>query len=212
MATYSKGKRAKKIKRSKIVTAILLLIIIISAIYLIVVSNWSIDDTPEENGIVENDTNTTENEDNNVNEEENNSISDIEIPEKVGKYEVTGQLVIDKIGVNKSIIKNYSMAAANVSVVKYRGPSINEPGNFVICGHNWENMLGSLHKLKKEDTFYMVDIETKTRVNYKVDRVYVCDPYDLSCLEQNTDGKREVTIITCIPGGAKRVICKARET
>jgi len=57
----------------------------------------------------------------------------------------------------------------------------------------------------------MINKETKTKVEYEVYKVYTCGPKDLSCLDQNNDGKREVTIITCTPGGANRVICKARE-
>ena len=59
---------------------------------------------------------------------------------------------------------------------------------------------------------YMINKKTKTKVNYEIYKVYECSPYDLSCLGQNEDGKREVTIITCTPSGAKRVICKARAT
>ena len=53
--------------------------------------------------------------------------------------------------------------------------------------------------------------ETKERVDYEIYDKYTCDPTDLSCLDQNQDGKKEVTLITCNPGGLTRLICKARE-
>ena len=61
------------------------------------------------------------------------------------------------------------------------------------------------------DLFYIIDKETNSKVYYKIYDKYTCNPDDLSCLEQNEDGKREVTLITCNPGGLTRLICKARE-
>ena len=61
------------------------------------------------------------------------------------------------------------------------------------------------------DEFYIITKETKERVDYQIYDMYSCEPTDLSCLEQNQDGKREVTLITCNPGGLTRLICKARE-
>lgn len=134
------------------------------------------------------------------------------IPEKMGKYEVLGQLVIDKIGVTKNILNISDDASLKLSVTKLCGANINESGNFCICGHNWKSMLKRLPEMQEGDTFYIIDRETKTKVNYEIYSIYTCVPEDLSCLEQNNDGKREVTLITCNPGGLTRLICKARET
>ena len=40
---------------------------------------------------------------------------------------------------------------------------------------------------------------------------YVVDPTDVSCTSQNTDGRREITLITCTNDSKQRVIVKARE-
>ena len=133
------------------------------------------------------------------------------LPSKMGNYEVVGQLVIDKIGVKRNILAICDDPALDLSIAKLYGPEVNEPGNFCVCGHR-ETMFKTLDTLKKGDTLYMINKKTKTKVNYEVYKVYECSPYDLSCLEQNEDGKREVTIITCTPSGAKRVVCKARAT
>lgn len=133
------------------------------------------------------------------------------IPNKMGNYEVVGQLVIDKIGVKRNILAICDDPALDLSIAKLYGPEVNEPGNFCVCGHR-ETMLKTLDTLKKGDTLYMINKKTKTKVTYEIYKVYECSPYDLSCLDQNEDGKREVTIITCTPSGAKRVVCKARAT
>lgn len=214
MATYSKGKRAKnrKINKSKIVTILLILIIIIATSYLIYTYTFSLGtetqkekQVPKEENVIQNA--VVENKVGNNDE----IVSEVTIPTKVGKYEVEGQLVIEKIGVKLNILAKYSMPALEVSIAHFCGPKINEPGNFCIVGHDYVNMLAKLSNLKKGDTFYMISRTTKKKVNYKVESVYIVSPKDLSCLEQNKDGKREVTIITCAPGGAKRIICKARE-
>ena len=144
-------------------------------------------------------------------EEEKDELSDVEIPATMGKYEVLGQLVIEKIGVTKNILNISEDASLKLSVAKLYGPDVNASGNFCISGHNWNNMLKRLSEMQVGDIFYMINRETKTKVNYQIYNMYTCVPEDLSCLDQNDDGKREVTLITCNPGGLTRLICKARE-
>ena len=98
-----------------------------------------------------------------------------------------------------------------LGVTKFYGPKINEAGNFCICGHNYNNILKRLDEMDVGDQFYIITRETKERVDYQIYDKYSCEPTDLSCLNQNQDGKKEVTLITCNPGGLTRLICKARE-
>lgn len=137
-----------------------------------------------------------------------------EIPATMGKYKVVGQLVIDKINVKKNILSVSDEASRALSVAHFYPPNlgVNESGNFCIDGHNWKGMLDRLSEMQVGDTFYLINRETKTKVNYEIYNKYTCVPEDLSCLDQNHDGKREVTLITCNPGGLTRLICKARET
>ena len=57
---------------------------------------------------------------------------------------------------------------------------------------------------------YLITRETKERVDYQIYDKYTCEPTDLDCLNQNQDGKKEVTLITCNPGGLTRLICKGK--
>lgn len=207
-AIYSRGKRAKANHKGRLITIFLLLTIIGAIIYLLAI-NFMFDkntqEVAEENIVVENIV------EENVIEEKQDEISNEKIPETMSGYKVLGQLVIEKIGVKKNILSTSNTSTLKLSVAKDYGPDINAPGNFCMCGHNWSNMLERLHELEEGDKLYLVNRETKTKVNYEVYKVYTCGPKDVSCLEQNNDGKREVTIYTCTPGGAKRVVCKARE-
>ena len=132
------------------------------------------------------------------------------IPDKMGGYEVLGKLVIEKVNINKNILGDSNDEALKVSTVKLYGPNINEIGNFCICGHNWNGMLKRALELKVGDTFYLIDKKTMNKVNYKIYNIYTCMPKDLDCLKQNTEGRKEATIITCNPGGVTRLIIKGR--
>ena len=133
------------------------------------------------------------------------------IPEKMGGYNVLGRLVIEKVNISKNILNVSNEKSLKVSAVKLYGPNINEVGNFCICGHNWKSMLKRVLELEVGDTFYLIDRETLNKVNYKIYNIYTCMPKDLECLNQNTEGKRESTIITCNPGGITRLIIKGKE-
>ena len=210
---YRRGKRTihKKINKKKILGLIflLILIIVIIVIYFSKESKSNTENIANTSNIEEtneiNDTNT-------VSEEiEDKNIVDVEIPNQVGGYNVLGQLVIEKIGVTQNILAKTNNKSLNLGVTKFYGPEIDEPGNFCISGHNYTNILKRLNEMNVGDQFYIIVKETKERVDYQIYNKYTCEPTDLSCLDQNQDGKKEVTLITCNPGGLTRLICKAKE-
>lgn len=220
MTVYGKAKRAKKNSNKKkvVVTCIILLVIILAIGYIVYSSRfWEFknDYNQIDSENIETEQNDTPVEEVPVVEEPQDEIVDTsDIPATMGKYKVVGQLVIDKIDVKKNILAVSENASLALSVAHFYPPNlgVNESGNFCIDGHNWKGMLARLSEMQVGDTFYMINRETKTKVNYEIYNRYTCVPEDLSCLEQNHDGKREVTLITCNPGGLTRLICKARET
>lgn len=161
---------------------------------------------------IENNTNDEEqNTQENTIQIEENKENDTEIPSKMGGYNVLGKLVIEKINVNKNILDVSNNDSLKLSVVKLYGPEINSIGNFCICGHNWKGMLKRASELKVGDTFYIIDKKKQNRVDYKIYNIYSCMPKELECLNQDTNNRKEVTIITCNPGGVTRLIIKAKE-
>lgn len=221
MTKHYKARRAKKrqLNKKKVIICILVFIIIIVGIYFAINKQQFKSEKNsvaklEEKNIIQNDIskNIIEDTEGTSDQEQEDTISEVVMPEKMGNYEVLGQLVIEKIGVTKNILNISEDASLKLSVAKLYGPNVNSSGNFCICGHNWNNMLKRLSEMQVGDVFYMINRKTKTRVNYKIYQIYTCVPEDLSCLNQNNDGKREVTLITCNPGGLTRLICKARET
>jgi LPXTG-site transpeptidase (sortase) family protein len=49
------------------------------------------------------------------------------------------------------------------------------------------------------------------KVTYSIYNKYKVDPTDVSCTSQLTNGKRELTLITCTNYGQERLVLKARE-
>ncbi len=134
-----------------------------------------------------------------------------EIPDKMEEFEVLGVISIDKLGLQKNILDKTNDSSLSLSVTKFYGPNLNEIGNFCITGHNYKDIFAYLGNLELGDTFYIIDKANCEKVVYKIYDKYTVNPTELDCLDQETDGKREVTLITCNPGGLTRLIIKAQE-
>lgn len=130
-------------------------------------------------------------------------------------YYVVGKIVIDKIGVEKYILDRTTDNSLNLAVTSFVPErKINEVGNFCITGHNYKGIFKNLTKLEKGDEFYLVGADGR-KVTYVIYDKYSIYPKftfeEEECLQQNNNGKREVTLITCEPGAVKRLILKAEE-
>lgn len=127
-------------------------------------------------------------------------------------YKVSAKLEIPKINLETYILKQYSTQALKISVTKFWGAEPNTVGNFCIAGHNFQNknMFHNLRKLTKGDKLTISD-NTVGKVDYEIYDTYQVKPEEVSCLSQKTNGKREVTLITCTMDSQKRIIVKARE-
>lgn len=128
------------------------------------------------------------------------------------KYTTEAVLKISSIGIEYPVLSDTSPDLLYVSLNKYWGPSPNEIGNYCIVGHYYESgiMFGKLYKLKNGDIAELTDLSGRT-IKYKVYDKYVVEPTDTSCTSQLTNGKKELTLITCTNYGKQRLIVKLRE-
>lgn len=172
-----------------------------------------------------------ESNDNSINEdtnivEESNTTNDIEQPstQKVTtytasdgkKYDIVGTLEIPSLGIKYPILSSTSDALLKVSLNKYWGANPNEIGNMVVIGHNYKNgkFFSKLPNIEEGAKVNITDLDGRT-LEYKIYETDVIDPYDNSCTSQLTNGKTEVTLITCFYENGnihatKRFIAKAR--
>ena len=61
------------------------------------------------------------------------------------------------------------------------------------------------------DIAELKSISNGKTVQYEAYAKYTVNPDDVSCTSQLTDGKREITLITCKNFGTQRLIIKCRE-
>lgn len=149
----------------------------------------------------------------NINEELKNSDNPItEIDEQIQGHKVVGIIKIPEIELEYPILETTSKETLNLSITKFWGNEINEIGNVTLAGHNNLNgtMFGKTKKLEVGDVIELTDIQNVT-LKYKVFKIYVIDPNDISCILPEQEGTREVTLITCTNGNKNRLIVKARE-
>ena len=99
-----------------------------------------------------------------------------------------------------------------ISPCKFWGGEPNEVGNFCIVGHNYRNdkFFSKVPNLEVGDTITLTDLSKRT-ITYEVYDKYTVEPEDVSCTSQLTNGKKEVTLITCTDDSKLRVVVKTRE-
>ena len=132
------------------------------------------------------------------------------LPKKLKGFEIIGKIEIPKLNVKKYILSNTSTKSLKAAVTKVCGPEINEIGNFCIAGHNYNKIFGKIKTLKKNDKIILTDVYGDSTI-YEIYDMYKTSPKDVSCLNQETNSEKEITLITCTAGATKRVIVKAVE-
>ena len=164
-------------------------------------------------GTQEDNEDKTENQNNNQTKTNNTKIDTKTYTSKDGvKYTTEAILKIPKINIEYPVLSATSDALLFVYLNKYWGPQPNEVGNYCIVGHYYENgkMFGKLHKLKNGDKAELTDLSGNT-LKYQVYNKYVVEPTDTRCTSQLTNGRKELTLITCTNGGKQRLVVKLRQ-
>lgn len=128
------------------------------------------------------------------------------------KYYTIGTINIPKINVNYPILSETTTELLKISPCKFWGADPNQEGNFCIVGHNYRNskFFSKVPTLENGDIIEITDL-SGTTLQYAVYDKYIVEPDDTSCTSQLTNGRTEITIITCTDSGKQRVVVKARE-
>lgn len=126
-------------------------------------------------------------------------------------YNIIANLNIPSLGIEYPILSSTSDSLLKISLNKYWGANPNEVGNMCVVGHNYEDtrFFGKLDKIKNGAIVKITDLSGKT-LDYEVYDKYVVGPYNTDCTSQLTNGKTEITLITCYKNGTKRFVVKAR--
>lgn len=146
-------------------------------------------------------------------EEAENPIVTEKIAESYMDFPVTAKLIIPKIDVETYVLADFTEEGLEKSVSKFWGPEPNEIGNFCIAGHNYlkPNMFKGLKRLEIGDEFYLID-NKNGKIAYTIYDIYQVDENNMVPIDQETNGKRIVTLITCVNYTDYRLIVQARES
>lgn len=134
-------------------------------------------------------------------------VDESKLPKTYEGYEVLGQIVIEKVGIENYILDSTETDAMDKAPVKLYGETINQEGNFCIAGHNYDEMFAKLIDLEVGDQFYIEDQEGIIQ-DYKITEILEVEPSDLNPLMPVTD-KIQVTLITCEEEATQRLVIKA---
>ena len=128
-------------------------------------------------------------------------------------FEVVGQIEIPKISLDLPILETVSQSSLRTSVAFLYGVGINQIGNTVIVGHNYQNgtFFSDLDQLESGDYIKITDMEDNV-VNYKVYEIKITTPDDGSFYDRDTNGKREITLTTSTDDTTGRFVVLASET
>ena len=162
-------------------------------------------------------------EDEETSEETETDVEQIHSAERISpngtKYSIVAEVRIPKIDVQYTVLSVTTDELLKMSPCRFWGADqdrgvydANKVGNFCIVGHNYRNrkFFSKVPDLVNGDIIELTDASGVT-VQYMVYSKYIVDPDDNTCTSQYTNGKREVTLITCTDDSERRHIIKATE-
>ena len=124
---------------------------------------------------------------------------------------VIGIIRINKLNFSYPVLSYLTDEFLKISVCRFYGPNLNEVGNVCIAGHNYNDgsFFSSIYSLNYGDSIFIVS--NNEEVEYIVYNKKEVNYTDTSCTEQNTDGKREITLVTCNNFNGYRIVISAKE-
>ncbi len=131
---------------------------------------------------------------------------------KNSNYSVIGIIEIPKINVKYPILSDVNDELLKISACRFHGPYPNKVGNLCIAAHNYDNNMffSNLYKLEINDTINIYNSNNQL-VTYSIYNKFETSKNDTSCTSQNTNGKKEITLVTCNNITKNRLIIKAIE-
>lgn len=127
-------------------------------------------------------------------------------------FPMVGTIEIPAINLKYPVLEEASKSAIEVAVAVYYGPGLNKVGNTTIVGHNYRNgtFFSNNKKLVEGDKVYITD-NSGNKITYVIYKTYTTAPEDSDYLDRDTQGKREISLLTCTDDTKSRLIIWARE-
>lgn len=125
---------------------------------------------------------------------------------------VIGSIEIPSIKINYPILSDSNDEFLKIAPCRFYGSYPNEIGNLCIAAHNYDDnrFFSNLYKLNIGDIINIYD-SNNLLVTYYIYDKYEIDKNNTSCTSQETNKKREITLVTCNNINGNRLIVKAKE-
>lgn len=124
---------------------------------------------------------------------------------------VIGIIEIPKIDIEYPILSDTTDEFLKIAPCRFYGPYPNKEGNMCIAGHNYDDnrFFSNLNKLDIGDTINIYDSNSNS-ISYEVYEKHEISERDTACTSQGTNGKKEITLVTCNNANKNRLIVKAK--
>lgn len=127
-------------------------------------------------------------------------------------FKMVGTIEIPSTDLKCPVLAETTKASIEVAVAVYDGPGLNQVGNTTIVGHNYRNgtFFSNNKLIANGDKVYITDLSGK-KITYTVYDTIITSPEDSSYLDRDTQGKREITLVTCTDDTKSRIVIYAVE-
>jgi len=129
------------------------------------------------------------------------------------KYDTIGVIKIPKINLTYPILSKTTDALMKVAPCKFHGGTPNEVGNLCIIAHNYRRkgvFFSDVDTLAVGDIVEIQDLTQRT-IQYEVYDIHTVIPDNVADTTQKTNGRKEVTLITCTDNSEQRIIVRCKE-
>lgn len=129
------------------------------------------------------------------------------------KYDTVGVVKIPKINLTYPILSKTTDALMKIAPCKFHGANPNEVGNLCIIAHNYRRkgvFFSDVENLVIGDIVEIEDLSQRT-IQYEVYDIHTVLPNNVDDTTQRTNGRKEVTLITCTDDSQQRIIVRCKE-
>ncbi|MBQ4266390.1 MAG: sortase [Clostridia bacterium] len=130
---------------------------------------------------------------------------DMEMPITViENHEYIGILDFPVLELSLPVMSDWSYPKLKIAPCRYKGSAYT--GDLIISGHNYERHFGRFSSMMLGDEIRFTDVDGN------VFRYTVCakETLDMRNVQGMLEGEWDMTLFTCVPGGAKRVTLRCR--
>lgn len=136
------------------------------------------------------------------------SISEVE--ESNNSSFIIGLIEIKKLKIVYPILSGVSDELLEIATCRFYGPMPNEVGNLCIAAHNYNDyrFFSRIKLLETGDSINIYDADGNVQ-EYHVTDKYTISSSDSSCISQDTNGEKQITLLTCNNVTGYRLVVKA---